>query len=188
MLTSTQAANSTEPVTLAGKAYPVRQLKFHEWADLQSWLKSVCPNPLAVAAKALSELRAQGAPIDPIVQKAMFEQAQEESRRWPPKIGSGAWLRALEDIEGGRGRFLQVALEAGGTELSDEEADDVVERATLEELGELMRVCLFGEPPHPKRTTTLTDPTTELNPMNGESSSSSSAKSDQAGPIETLPN
>jgi hypothetical protein len=160
-----QLTNATQPVTLAGRVFPVRQLKLREWGELQSWLKSVAPSPIAVATKGLAELRVQGVPVPPDVQDALFRQAQEETRRWPPRVGTAAWLRALEDIDGGRVRFLQVAVASGGTTLSDDEAADIEDAATLEELGDLMRVCLHGEHLVPKAAGETTPPS----PTTGES-------------------
>lgn len=188
MLTSTQAANSTEPVTIAGKTFPVRQLKFHEWADLQSWLKSVCPSPVAVAIQAVEEMAAQGIRVSKETRQVMFEQAQEESRRWPPKIGSRAWLQALDDIEGAIAQFIRVAIASGGTSLSEVEANDLAQNVSIFDMGNLIRVCLHGEYPIPKPTMIPTGSTTESTPMNGERSSSISENSGQPGPTEILSN
>ncbi len=165
-----QLTNATEPVTLAGRTFPVRQLQLREWGELQAWLKSVCPSPVAVATQALAELRVKGVPIPQDVQESVFRQAQEETRRWPPRVGTLAWLRAVEDIEGGRARFVQAALKAGGTEIDVDEAWTIEDVATLDELGDLMRVCLNGEHPVPKAAGEIPPPS----PTTGESSSRTS--------------
>lgn len=170
--------NASQPVTIAGKSYPVKQLTLAEWGELQAWLKTVCPSPVAVAAKALAELQAQGTILPQLVQDALFRQAQEESRRWPPKVGTLAWLRAIEDIEDGRGRFLQAALGAGGTMLDQAQADAIVEQATLDELGDLMRVCLHGEHLAPKDSSPTIPVST---PTNGDGSSGEFSNSSQLG-------
>lgn len=171
--------NAPQPVTIAGKSYPVKQLTLAEWGELQAWLKSVCPSPVAVATKALAELQQQGTLIPQLVVDAMFRQAQEESRRWPPKVGTLSWLRAIEDIEGGRGRFLLAALAAGGTTLDQAAADDLVDRATIDELGDLMRVCLHGEHLAPKDPSPTIPATT---PTNGDGSSGESSSCTLRGP------
>jgi hypothetical protein len=165
-----QLTNATQPVTLAGRVFPVRQLKLREWGELQAWLKTVAPSPVAVAVKALAELRTDGAPVPQDVQESLFRQAQEESRRWPPRVGTVHWLRAIEDMDGGRARFLQAALAAGGTQLNDDEATDVEQMASLDELADLMRVCLHGEHIAPKAEGAIQPPSQTI----GGSSSSGS--------------
>lgn len=150
MLTLEQATRAPQPVTLAGQSYPVRQLMLSEWAELQAWLKSVCPSPVGVAAKALAELQAQGLTVPTAVQETMFRQAQEESRRWPPKVGTREWLQALDDIEGGRGRFIRAALGPGGTAVDPTEADQIAAAASNAELWDLIRVTIHGEHIAPK--------------------------------------
>lgn len=145
-----QLTNAPQPVTIAGRVFQVRQLRLSEWGELQAWLKSVAPSPVAVATKALAELRQQGVPVPPDVQSALFQQAQEESRRWPPRVGTGAWLRALEDVEGGRARFIVAALAPGGNVLTMDEASEIEQMASVDELADLMRVCLTGEHLVPK--------------------------------------
>jgi len=162
-------SNACRPVTLAGKQYPVRQLRLREWGELQAWLKSVAPSPVAVALKALAEVPDVPQPV----QDALFRQAQDEARRWPPKVGSPAWINALEEIEGGRAMFLQAALAAGGTELDEEQADRIVDSATAGELGELLMICLFGEPSVPKGAGEATPPS----PTTGDGSTSTSGQS-----------
>jgi hypothetical protein len=164
--------NAVRPVTLAGKSYPVRQLKLKEWGELQAWLKSVVPSPVTLAIKALAEASNDG-PVPQPVQDALFRQAQEESRRWPPKVGSMTWLKALDEIEGGRARFLRVSLLAGGTDVTEDEAESIVASASLRELMDLMTVCLMGDPPVPKAEGEGTPPS----PTIGDGSTNTSAPS-----------
>jgi hypothetical protein len=164
--------NAARPVTLAGKPYPVRQLKLKEWGELQAWLKAAVPSPVTLAVRALSEAAASG-PVPKSVEDALFRQAQEESRRWPPKVGSFPWLRALDDVEGGRAMFFRVALRAGGTELSEDEAAALSEATKIDELGELITSCLEGDHRPPKGVGAATPPS----PTSGVGSTSTSGPS-----------
>ncbi len=175
-----QLTNACQPVTLAGRTFPVRQLRLREWGELQAWLKGVCPSPVAVATRALAELRAEGCPVPPDVQDSLFRQAQEETRRWPPRVGTVAWLKAIEDTEGGRARFLQTAIASGGAAVDEETACELEANASLDELADLMRVCLHGEHARPKAAGADQPPSPTIG-ANGSSESGSR----QAGPIGT---
>ena len=177
-----QATQALEQVAIAGRSFSVRQLKLREWGALQSWLKQAAPSTVAVALKGLAEAQAAGVAVTQAQQDTLFAQAQEEARGWPPRVGTTDWLHALEDLEGGRARFLQIAL-APGTELGQDEAAELVERATLDELAELMRICLYGEHLVPKAEmkSAMEDRNPIPIPTNGAPSSTISAI-DSAGP------
>lgn len=190
MLSSTQATGAFEPVTLAGRTLRIRQLKLREWAELQAWLKNVCPSPVAVALCELAKLHSENVVVPQTIQDGLFRQAQEETRRWPPRVGTVAWLKALEDQEGGRARFLLAAIKPSGEKLTEEEASDLMEQATDSEISELIRVSLWGDHEVPKVQTPseMTQMKILTRVTNGEPSSSVSANSGQLGPMETLGN
>ncbi len=167
-----QLTNARRPVAMAGRTFPIRQLSLKEWGEVQAWLKSVVPNPVTTAITALSEASKAG-PVPQPVQDALFRQAQEESRRWPPKAGTGAWFRALSDADGGQAMFIRHAVRLGGTELTEDEAEEIGERATSEEIGRLIVSCLYGEPDVPKAAGESTPPS----PTTGDGSSSTSGSS-----------
>lgn len=169
-----QLTNACQPVTLAGRSFPVRQLQLREWGEFQAWLKSACPSPMAVAIKAFKELRDQDIPIPKDLQDSIFRQAQEETRRWPPRVGTQEWLRSIDGIEGGGVHFIQIALRAGGTDVSEEEAYRIEKDASGDELGDLMRVCLKGEYELPKASGETNPPVSA--PTIGGNGSSISAK------------
>lgn len=137
------------PVTLAGREFPVRSLRLREWGEVQAWLKSVAPNPVTLAIRSLAEASAQG-PVPQTVQDALFRQAQEESRRWPPKVGSMAWINALDEFDGGISRFLRAALAPGGTTLDEDAAEWLAANIARSELGRLLDACFSGDPSVPK--------------------------------------
>lgn len=177
-----QLTNATQSVTLAGRTFPVRQLRLREWGELQAWLRSVAPSPIAVAARGLAELRAAGTPIPPDLQDAIFHQAQVECRAWPPKVATQAWFKAIDDLEGGHAMVVHAALTAAGVAITEDEASDLAEACTGEELTDLMRICLHGDDLVPKASGAAVPPS----PTNGESSSSGSGKA-PAGPTGTSP-
>jgi hypothetical protein len=144
-------------VTLGAKTYEVRLLKLREWGRLQSWLKQAVPSPLAEAARALNALKAAGETIAPDVRQAILDHAQEAARLWPPRVGSIAWIEALNATEGGTARFLAEALRAAGHQVDDDKADELEAKADVGQIADMIRVCLHGEAPVPKSTTAPKD-------------------------------
>lgn len=145
-----QLTNGFQPVTVGGKSFTVRMLKLHEWGDIQSWLKHAVPSPIAEAASALQALKASGEKLDPEVRQAILDHAQDAARLWPPRVGSIPWIRSLSDIAGGTARFIQVALGAAGHAVTEDEALELDKQASVDEVADLIRVCLHGEKPLPK--------------------------------------
>jgi hypothetical protein len=172
-----QLTNATQPVTIAGRTLPVRQLRLREWGELQAWLKSVAPSPIAVAARGIAELRASGYAVPDDVQGSIYKQAQAEARTWPPRAGTMEWLKAVDTIEGGHARLILAAAAKGGTDLSEAEAWDMAESATSEELVDLVRVCVHGGHSVPKGVGEGTPPNPSPTPTTGDGSSSTSARS-----------
>ncbi len=170
-----QLTNAAQPVTLAGRRFPVRQLRLREWGELQAWLKSVAPSPIAVAAKGLADLRASGVPVSADMQEAIFRQAQAEARSWPPRAGSLEWLRALDTIEGGHASLVHAALVAGGTDVTEDEAWDIAQDASPDEMVDLVRACVHGEHAVPKAVGGATPP--DPIPTTGDGSTSTSGGS-----------
>ncbi len=162
-----QLTNAAQPVTLAGRSYPVRQLRLREWGELQAWLKGVAPSPIAVAARGIAELKAAGMPVSQDQQDAIYRQAQAEARTWPPRVASAEWFRALDQIEGAHARLVMAALAAGGTDVTEDDAADIAAAATSAELIDLVRVCVHGQHPVPKAAGEATPPATS-SPTTGD--------------------
>jgi hypothetical protein len=144
-------------VTLGETSYEVRLLKLREWGRLQSWLKQAVPSPLAEAARALNALKAAGETIAPDVRQAILDHAQEAARLWPPRVGSIAWIKALNETEGGTARFLAEALRAAGHQVDDDKVDELEAKADVGQIADMIRVCLHGESPIPKSKTAPMD-------------------------------
>lgn len=154
-------ATATYPVTLAGRSFEVRKLRLREWGELQGWLKTAVPSPVAEAARALMDLKSKGEKIDADVRESILTHAQEAARLWPPRVGSLPWVVALDQAAGGTARLIAAAIRATGALIGADEADDLAEACTSVELSDLIRVCLHGEMPDPKpmaSTTTETEP------------------------------
>ena len=145
-----QLTNAPQPVTLAGRTFAVRQLKLREWGELQAWLKSVAPSPVAVAIRGLAELRDSGFAVSKDLETAAFAQAQDEARRWPPKAMTDEWFKALTAMEGGPARMIFAALVTCGHGVSLDEAHDLAEAASFDEYINMIRVCVHGEDLVPK--------------------------------------
>ena len=171
-----QLTSGIQPVTVAGKPYDVRLLTLREWGALQGWLKSAVASPIEEAATALQALKTKGEAIDAAITKAILDHAQDAARLWPPRVGSIPWIQALSDVEGGTARFIRAALEAAGHAVSEAEALELDKTATVDEIADLIRVCLHGEKPLPKATTAPTEEgpeatDTRLSPTSGASCS-----------------
>jgi hypothetical protein len=161
--------NAVQPVTLAGKSYPIRQLRLREWGELTAWLKASKPNPVTLAIRALADAEKDG-PVPQPVQDSLFRQAQEEARRWPPKTASYEWLRALDDVDGGKAKFFQHVIGVCGTPLTGDEADEIAAKVHGEELWAFIRHVKDGDTSAPKGSGAAVPPT----PMTGDGSITSS--------------
>lgn len=168
-----QATNACEPLSLAGQTFPVRQLKLAEWGKLQAWLKSVHPSPVTIAYRSLQELRELGVPIAAETRDDVLNHAHELARAWPPPVGGRAWLKALDQVDGGRARFVQAILQAGGTEVSIDQARTLFDKATQEEADDLFRQAYYGDPPAPKgdQAGSMSSPTPMLPTVETETTS-----------------
>lgn len=164
--------NARRPVTLAGREFLVRPLMLSEWGEVQAWLKSVAPSPVTVAIRALAEASKDG-PVSQEIQDALFRQAQEESRRWPPRAASKEWFKALGGIDGGDAKFLHAALKASGNEIDAADAAAIDAAITRGEFWEVVSVCVFGDQPAPKAAGESTPP----NQTTGDGCSSTSGQS-----------
>lgn len=176
---SFQATNAPQYVTLAGRQFLVRQLSHREWTALQAWLKHATPNPLTAAISALAELEGRGVAVSELTRKAVLDHAHEESRYWPPRVGSAAWFTALNQIDQGPAQAVKTILAACGVQVSDDEAHDLFGLATSEEMGWLWAVALHGDCLAPKAMTgdsTTTSPPENGIPMSGMLFTSESEK------------
>ena len=185
-----QLTHGYQPVTLAGRTFDARLLKLHEWGDVQCWLKTAVPSPIAEAVRALQGLKALGETVDADVRQSILDHAQEAARKWPPRVGSIPWIQALSETEGGTARFIRVALDAAGECIDEAEALELEAEASVDEVADLIRVCLHGEKPLPKATTAPTEaaPDTVIWTLKRTIGASSSSESSPIpdGPTETL--
>jgi hypothetical protein len=148
-----QILNATDRVTFAGREFAARQLKLSEWAALQQWLKREFPSPYTTALASVEQARRLGMPLSDEVRDEALRHAAELSRAWPPRVGSPAWLRALDTVEGGAARFVEAALLAAGNDPAGFDAAALAEAATPGDWDALTRACYFGDPPGPKAPT-----------------------------------
>src|SRR6185437_57928 len=105
-----QATNTPEPLALGGETYPARTLTFGEWAAFQSWLASKLPAPMTRAAVSLQQLRDSGQKIDLATEELILDHALREQLHWPPRLGSRAWLDAVDSAEGGLAELVLTIL------------------------------------------------------------------------------
>jgi hypothetical protein len=159
-----QLTTGFQPVTLAGRPFSVRLLTLREWGDLQGWLKAAVPSPIAEAARALQSVKDAGDKLDHEVRQAILDHAQEAARNWPPRVGSIPWIQALSETDGGTARFIQCALEAAGQTCHFDDAVELDKGATVDEVADLIRVCLHGGPPLPKAMAPTIEPGPESPP------------------------
>ncbi len=167
-----QLSNARHPVTLAGREFLVRPLVQTEWGELQAWLKSRVPSPIVVAIRGLAEASKES-PIPQPIQDALFRQAQEETRRWPPRAASAEWFKALGGVDGGDAKFLYEALRISGNDIAEDEAAKVESSITRSQFWEIVNICVFGEQPVPKAEGEATPHPSS--PTTGDGSTSTSA-------------
>lgn len=140
----TQAINGTIPLSLGGSEYPVRPLKFREWAPLQAWIIGHVPSPLARVARTLAELKDAGTPADEATEDLLLDHAHKECLSWPPRVGSETWIEALDGAEGGLAELTRIALAAGGTIVEGAKLSQLVEAMTPIEVLSLVHLAVYG--------------------------------------------
>ncbi len=166
--------NAPREVTLDGATYKVSALKLRDWGRLQAYLKDHGPSPIA-------RIRSEDlAGLNEADRRAFLREAFLESKNWPPRVGSVAWMEAIDDTPGGNVEFLTVVL-SGERPLPRAEAEALAEKLDGPDYVRLLMLAFGQEPPDPKGgtrpgpgpTPTPTGPT--ATGTNGDSSSTISA-------------
>jgi hypothetical protein len=101
--------NAPREVTIDGKVYRVSALDLAEWGRLQAWIKDHA-DPVVQAIKSLNRARADGVPVAEVDRKALMAEARIESRNFPPRVGTLAWLDLIDNTPGGNAKFLGTVL------------------------------------------------------------------------------
>ena len=139
-----QATNAPVPLELAGSNYPARALKFKEWGAFQAWLERALPNPIARAVRALDQLRASGTPADPATEELVLDHAQKEAAAWPPRVGSKAWLDAVDAAPSGLAELVRACLAPTNPAFDAAAAEALAERLAAPDVVRLVNLCVFG--------------------------------------------
>jgi hypothetical protein len=147
MLSIDQATNAPAEIDLAGASFHVRTLTLAEWGELQAWLKRHAPSPIERAAEAIKRASDDGKPLAQWLREEILSNAQEQSLRWPPKVGTLPWLEALDATPDGMATLLHRALRELQPATALDECRTLAERATQEEIGALVGFLFFGLDP-----------------------------------------
>lgn len=145
-----QATNTPELLPLGGKEYPVRALKFKEWATLQAWLLKHVPGPIARVAAAIQQLRDSGQPVDLLTEEVMLDHAHREAMSWPPRVGSSKWIAAIDAADGGLAEVLFAALSATVPGFTREQAQALAEAGATAEIRDVVDMATYGIRPAKK--------------------------------------
>ena len=145
-----RATNTPELLTLGGQEFPVRELKFKEWAPVQAWLLKHAPGPLARAAEAIQQLHDRGRGVDALTEELMLDHAMREAVNWPPRVGTRAWIAALDACEGGLAEVLRTVLATTVEGFDQARADALVEVIRPDEVHDLVNLSAYGMRPLPK--------------------------------------
>lgn len=146
MLSIDQATNAPTQISLGGASFHVRTLTLAEWGELQAWLKRNAPSPIERAAEAIKRASDDGKPMPQWIRDEILSNAQEQSLRWPPKVGTLPWLEALDATTDGMATLLHRAFRELQT-VTLEQCRELAEKATQEEIGLLVGFLFFGLDP-----------------------------------------
>jgi hypothetical protein len=75
-------------VSLAGKEYTVSELTLNDMAQLQEWVRSRVPHPLAAVKEHLAGL-------EPAERRMLLEKAYEAADEWPPRMGTPEFTNVI---------------------------------------------------------------------------------------------
>jgi hypothetical protein len=136
------AANEPREVELGGMTYKVSLLTPRQWAPLQAYIRDHVPDPVTVAVGELAQARALGIEVTPADRQFLLAEARKDAKAWPPALGSQEWFRVLDGDEG-RARFLLTVLGKHQPSLTIEQARDLADRLTIDEILPVIR-SVFG--------------------------------------------
>jgi hypothetical protein len=91
-------------VEIGGVRYDFGEIMIGQRADLEAWIRKNIPHPL-------DELKGRLEGLPDKVAAAIAENARQEAKDWPPRIGTGAGTAALLSKEEGQVLALHVGLQ-----------------------------------------------------------------------------
>ncbi len=145
-----QLTNAPREIEVAGRTYKVSALKLKEWGSVQAWIKDNVPSPLG----ALKSADLDG--LSNADKRTLLDVAVRQQRDWPPRVGSAAWLEAL-DHDGGHAMFLHAILSKHQPSFTEADAEALAERLTTGEILPLILVGLGIEDERPKNSPAPTE-------------------------------
>lgn len=159
MMDLAEATRQPIAVKLAGKDYTIRPRTLAELGELQSWFKRTIPSPIVRAAESIEEAKRRGVPMSEPLRRMILEQATHAASTWPPRIGSGPWLEAL-DAANEEHEVIRFALAPTHPDVTSETARELTNNAEPEELFAVTHILFLGKSPDPKPTAPPLIPTT----------------------------
>jgi hypothetical protein len=144
-----EATRQPIPVKLAGKDYTIRPRTLAELGELQAWFKRAIPSPIVRAAESIEEARRRGVAMPESARALIYAEAVKAAATWPPRLGSMAWLEAL-DAANAEHEVVRFALAPTHPEVTDDIAQAIMAEATGEELGVVTYILFMGKHPDPK--------------------------------------
>jgi hypothetical protein len=161
-------------VELAGKAWRLKPRTYSELGELQAWFKRSVRSPLVRTMESLEQARSLGVAIEAPVRELMVRVATEKLATWPPRVGSVAWLEAVEEA-GLEPHVVHFALSALHPELTVDQAAELCREAAPGETGVIAFALFSGRLPDPKAGVTPTTTTTGESPPSGTTGEPSSS-------------
>jgi predicted Zn-dependent peptidase len=138
-----RATGAPVSLVLAGKEYLVYKLRPRDLGELEAWLKSVTPDPRLEVVKLIKDVPEE-------VGKHMWDTACAEAREnWPPRFDTADGERLLSTPEG-EARIVFQILKRGLPGLTLEQARDLAEALSAEDVAALTRAAGPGDPGDPK--------------------------------------
>lgn len=132
-----RATNAPREIELDGKTFRVSKLTPRDLGELQSYLKTACPDPRQEALKFM-----EGQPE--AVAKIIWVQACQDAQDWPPSIDSKKGQELLATAEG-IAHSLHTLLGKHQPAFSKEDAAALAEHIDLADLERLFGLVSPGE-------------------------------------------
>lgn len=142
-----RATGQPRPIELGGKTYQVPILRPAILGELSAWLKEVVPDPRVIARQHM-----EGLPDE--VQKAMWLNAVEEARYWPPSVNSTEGKERLVSTYDGQVRTLYALLRRTTAGFTQDDAQSLAETMSSDDFDRLFELATPGELGDPKAPAT----------------------------------
>jgi hypothetical protein len=128
--------------TFEGVDFKVHKLRPRDIGEIEAWMKDKVPNP---KGEALIFMKGQS----DAVAMHIWDEACKEAAEWPPQFENDSGQALLLTAEGGA-RLVWVILRRGTPSLTLDQATEIADHMSVEDLNRLATLAMPGDPDSPK--------------------------------------